>query len=154
MAAAVAVVVAAGAAIATGIAVNQSETTPLATQSIYTEQLELLKAETFAQPGVQAAPDRAEMTQDLVNRGLVPAATLEPTLNRADQVHRGRAPAIGTQQPTGAQVTEDLVNRGLVPAAALEPAESPLFDSPENWYSEVIGASETTPFVEQPGGPK
>lgn len=147
MAAAVAVVVAAGAAIATGIAVNQTDPTP-ATQSIYTDQLELLRAEAWDLSGGQAIQ------------------------NRADQVHLGRAPAIGAQSLNRAEATQNLVNRGLIPAATLEPSVNPadrgmvqraeaantagstLVDSSEQSSGEVFGTPEVNTFVEQPNGPK
>lgn len=112
--AAVAIVVAAGAAVATGIALSEPEATSIGTESIY-GNLEALK---YASP---------------------PA----PAPNRADQVHRGRTPAIegaagvDTSTATGQQTPiDELVQEGRVPGGAI-----PAGTQPE-------------PFYEAPGQPK
>lgn len=57
-----------------------------------------------SQPAVRAAPtvDARSITEDLVNRGLIPRQSLEPAPQSRDDIVR------------------DLVDRGVVPAATLD----------------------------------
>ena len=82
-----------------------------------------------SQPAVRAAPsvDARSITEDLVNRGLIPRQTLQPAPQTRDDIvqdlaNRGLIPSQALQAAPQSHdaIVRDLVNRGLVPAAALD----------------------------------
>jgi len=82
-----------------------------------------------SQAAVRAAPsvDARSITEDLVNRGLIPRQTLEPAPQSPDDivrdlVNRGLIPR-QTLEPAPQSrndIVQDLVDRGIVPAATLD----------------------------------
>lgn len=128
---AVALVLAAGAAIATGIAVNSGDTTPAA-ESVYLNDLEALR---HTSPGEAQAAAADEVLRGKVSGQSAPDLTTYEGLVAAGII------------PSAYEAT--------TPAPAV--TESPMFGNPElDHFRSINEIPEPTPapFVEQPGQPR
>lgn len=145
MVGAVALVLAAGAAIATGIAVTSGDTTP-ATQSIYLNDLEALLNEN---PAVSNAA-RA----DAVHTGRISVSTAPDLSTYEGLVAAGIIPE-AFEPATDLSTYEGLVAAGIIPEAFDETTSGTTNPELDHFRSiNVVPEPTPAPFAEQPGGPR